>query len=99
MFAVSLKPKLPWHLSYRMKRMKLHQNLTTRKKQYSNIQKQFASAFTKKTNAEVPVLDKKTEVNLPNINITEEMTRNEILQLNANKSYKPDKIHPKFQWS
>ena len=69
-------------------------------KEKANIlQKQFASAFTKKTNAEVPVLDKKTEVNLPNINITEEMTRNEILQLNANKSYKPDKIHPKFQWS
>ena len=69
------------------------------KENWNIIQKQFFSIFTKEPNAEVPVLDKKTEVNLPNINITEEMTRNEILQLNANKSYKPDKIHPKFQWS
>ena len=47
-------------------------------------------------NAKVPVLDKKTEVNLPNINITEEMVRNEILKLNVNKSFGPDEMHPKF---
>ena len=42
-------------------------------KEKTNIlQKQFVSIFTKEPNAEVPVLDKKTEVNLPNINITEE---------------------------
>ena len=34
--------------------------------------KQFDIVFTKEPNAEVPVLDKKTEVNLPNINIAEE---------------------------
>ena len=90
MFAVSLKPKLPWHLSYRMKRMKLHQNLTTRKRRIF-FKNNLLVLLQKK-----PVLDKKTEVNLPNINITEEMTRNEILQLNANKSCEPDKIHPKF---
>ena len=49
-------------------------------KEKANIlQKQFVSVFTKEPNAEVPVLDKKTEVNLPNINITEEMFRNKIL--------------------
>ena len=47
------------------------------------LQKQFVSAFTKKTNAEVPVLDKKTKVNLSNINLTEEMVQNEILPLNV----------------
>ena len=42
-------------------------------KEKANIlQKQFVSVFTKEPNAEVPVLDKKTEVNLPNINIAEE---------------------------
>ena len=41
----------------------------------------------------MPVLDKKTEVNLPNINITEEMVRNEILKLNVNKSCGPDEMH------
>ena len=44
-------------------------------KEKTNIrQKQLIfSLFTKETNAEVPVLGKKIEVNLPNINITEEM--------------------------
>ena len=58
--------------------------------------KQFDSVFTKEPNAEVPVLDKKTEVNLPNINITEEMVRNEILKLKVNKKCGPDEMHPKF---
>ena len=45
-------------------------------KEKANIlQKQSVSVFTKEPNAEVHVLDKKTEVNLPNINITEEMVR------------------------
>ena len=57
------------------------------------LQKQFFNVFTKEPNAEVPVLDKKTEVNLPNIIIKEEMVRNEILKLNVNKSCGPDKIH------
>ena len=41
-------------------------------KEKANIhQKQFVSVFTKEPNAEVPVLDKKTELNLPNIIIKE----------------------------
>ena len=59
-------------------------------KENANIlQKQFVSVFTKEPNAEVHVLDKKTEVNPPNINVTEEMVRNEILKLNVNKSCIP----------
>ena len=50
--------------------------------------------FTKEPNTEVSVLDKKTEVNLPNMNIVEEMVRNEILKLNVNKSCRPDEMHP-----
>ena len=51
-------------------------------KEKANIlQKQFVSAFTKEPNAKVPVLDKETKVNLPNINITAEMFRNKILKL------------------
>ena len=49
------------------------------------LQKQFVSIFTKEPNAEVPVLNKKTEVNLANINITEKMVRNEILKLKVYK--------------
>ena len=33
------------------------------------------------------------EVNFPNINITEEMVRNEILKLNVNKSCGSEEIH------
>ena len=44
----------------------------------------------------MPVLDKKADVNLPNINITEEMVRNEILKLNKNKSCGPDEVHPQI---
>ena len=66
-------------------------------KEKANIlQKQFISVFTKEPNAEVPVLDKKTELNLPNINITEEMVQNEILKLNVNKSCGPDEMHPQI---
>ena len=66
-------------------------------KEKTNIlQKQFVSVFTKEPNAEVPVLDKKTEVNLPNITITKEMVPNKILILNVNKSCGPDEIHPQI---
>ena len=66
-------------------------------KEKSNfLQKQFVSVFTKQQNARVYFLDKKTEVNLPNINITEELLRNEILKLNVNKSCGPDEMHPQI---
>ena len=44
----------------------------------------------------MPVLDKKTEVNLSNINIKEQMIRKEILKLNVNKSCRPDEIYPQI---
>ena len=44
----------------------------------------------------MPVLDKKTELNLPNIIITAEMVLNEVLKLNVNKSCGPDKIYPQI---
>ena len=56
-------------------------------KERANIlQKQFLSVLTKELNAEVHVLNKKTEINLPNINIIEEMIWNKILKLNVHKS-------------
>ena len=67
MFAVSLKPTS-------LTGWKDQQNLTTKK---ANIlQKQLFSVFTKELNVEEHVLDKITEVNLPNIIITEQMVRN-----------------------
>ena len=66
------------------------------KEKGSILQKQFVSVFTKEPNDGVPFLDKKTEVNLPDINITEEIVRNEILKLNINKSCGSDEIHLEF---
>ena len=88
----SLKPKPVWHLSYRMQRMKLKQNLTTRKRRIF-FKNNLLVFFTKEQNPEVPVLDKKTEVNLPNMIITEEMVLKKILKSNVNKSSRPDEIH------
>ena len=66
-------------------------------KEKENIrQKQFASVLTKEPNAEVPVHDKKSEVNHPNINITEEMVQDETLKLNVNKSRGSDEMHPQI---
>ena len=66
-------------------------------KEKANIlQKQFVSVFKKESNAEETVLDKKTEVSLPNIIIKEKMLWNEVLKLNVNKSCGPDEIHPQI---
>ena len=66
-------------------------------KEKANIlQKQFVSVFTKEPNAEVPILNKKAEAKIPNINITEETVRNEILKLNVNKSFGLTKCILKF---
>ena len=64
------------------------------KKKKNIMLKQFVSVFTKERNAEVLVFDKKTEANLPNINITEGMVWNKILKLNVNRSCRLDEMYP-----
>ena len=66
------------------------------KRKANILQKRLVIVFTKEQNAGVLVLDKKTEVNLPNVNITEEMVQNEMLKLNVNESCGPDKMHPQI---
>lgn len=46
----------------------------------------FLAFSNKEQNNEVPVFDKKTTLNLSNINNTDEMVRKEILKPNLNKS-------------
>ena len=75
-----------------MKRIKRKQNLTTRKRRIF-FKNNLLVFFTKEQNPEVLVLDKKTEVNLPNMIITEEMVLKKILKSNVNKSSRPDEIH------
>ena len=60
------------------------------------LQKQFSSIFTQKPEEEIPSLNKRTDICVLNINVTEVMVRNEIRGLNINKSCGPDEIHPRF---
>ena len=78
-----------------MKKTKLQTKFDDKKK-VNIVQKKIVSVFAKAPNAEVLVLNKKTEVNLPNIIIKEEMVRNKILKLNVNKSCGPDEMHPQI---
>ena len=95
MLVVTLKRKPAWHLSYSMKKMKLQQNLATRKRK-KFFQNNFLVFLQKNRMLKCPFSIKKTGVNLPNINITEEMVQNKILKLNVNKSCGPNEMHPQI---
>ena len=58
------------------------------------LQKQFASVFTQEKGGDIPELDKRTNMQISNLVITEDMLRSEILSLNINKSCGPDEVHP-----
>ena len=60
------------------------------------LQKQFSSIFTQEPEEEIPSLNKRTDICVLNINVTEVMVRNEIRGLNINKSCGPDEIHPRL---
>ena len=85
MLVVTLKRKPAWHLSYSMTRK--------RKKFFQN---NFLVFLQKNRMLKCPFSIKKTGVNLPNINITEEMVQNKILKLNVNKSCGPNEMHPQI---
>ena len=94
MFVVSLKLKPAWHPSYRIKRMKLQQNLTGNR--WIFFENNLLVFLKKNRMLKCSFLIEKTEVNPPNIIITEETVRNKILKLNVNKSCGPDEIYPQI---
>ena len=49
------------------------------------LQKQFSSVFTREPDADIPKLDKKTDASIYALFVTNEMVRDEILNLNVNK--------------
>ena len=59
------------------------------------LQKQFSSIFTQEPEEEMPSLNKRTDICVLNINVTEVMVRKEIFGLNINKSCGPDEIGEK----
>ena len=60
------------------------------------LQKQFSSVFTREPVGDIPMLEKRTDSNIFNIEITKEMVKMEINDLNVNKSCGPDEIHPRL---
>ena len=58
------------------------------------LQEQFSSVFTKEDIRNPPTLEKRTDMRIECLDITEEMVKNEILALNISKSYGPDEISP-----
>ena len=63
------------------------------------LQKQFSSVFTREPDTDTPKLDnkKKTGASIYTLFVTNEMVREEILNLNVNKSCGPDNVHPRLR--
>ena len=61
------------------------------------LQKQFSSVFTREPDTDIPKLDKKkTDASVYTLFVTNEMVREEILNLNVNKSCSPDNVHARL---
>ena len=60
------------------------------------LQKQFSSVFTHEPDTDIPKLDKKTDASIYTLFVTNEMVREEILNLNVNKSCGLDNVHPRL---
>ena len=58
------------------------------------LQTQFCSVFTNEQPGSTPVLAKRTDKEIKDLHVIEEMVRKEILSLNVNKSCGPDDISP-----
>ena len=60
------------------------------------LQNQFCSVFTKEPPGELPEFQPRTDQVIENITITKEDVYKQILQLDGNKSFGPDEMHPKM---
>ncbi|XP_066935599.1 uncharacterized protein [Clytia hemisphaerica] len=60
------------------------------------LQRQFCSVFTKEAVGELPAFEKRTDSSIGDIHIFEEIVQNQLEELNHNKSFGPDEIHPRI---
>ena len=60
------------------------------------LQKQFSSVFTREPVGEIPTLCNKTNKSIHILRVTQDMVKEEISAINANKSCGPDDIHPRL---
>lgn len=57
---------------------------------------QFSSVFTRESNGQIPILERRTDSVLSDLIITDEMVRKELRNINVNKSCGPDELHPRL---
>ena len=60
------------------------------------LQKQFSSVFTNEPESDIPSMPCKTYISISTLEITSDMVRKEIMEMNVNKSCGPDNIHPRI---
>lgn len=58
------------------------------------LQKQFCSVFTNEPDGDLPHFERRTNNTIQMLHVTQEMVSKQIKQLDANKSFGPDEIHP-----
>lgn len=62
----------------------------------SILQKQFCSVFTIEPEGQLPDFPRRTQQSIDEIVITKEMVKQRLKELDTNKSFGPDEMHPKF---
>ena len=60
------------------------------------LQNQFSSVFTIEPEEELPPFSRRTNTNIYNVDVSEKRVRDEIINLNLNKSCGPDEVHPRL---
>ena len=60
------------------------------------LQKQFCSVFTIEPEGELPEFPRRTEQSLDDIVVTKDMVQKKLEELDSNKSFGPDEMHPKL---
>lgn len=68
----------------------------TDKEKADILQNQFASVFTREPDGDIPNIPLRTNGNICNVQVTSEMVKDEITNMNVNKSCGPDDIHPRM---
>ena len=68
----------------------------TDKEKANILQNQFASVFTREPDGDIPNIRLRTNANIWNVHVTSEMVKEEINNMNVNKSCGPDNIHPRM---
>ena len=62
----------------------------------SLLLRQFSSVFTREPNGEIPRIEQRTDITLPDPVITEEIVLDALQKINVNKSCGPDNLHPRL---